>query len=75
MRTPVVCGYVPIDLNLSAPIDKALAAQVRLVGGGAKLAPKLDEEDANAVRNLVFGPAGFVARDQLPAGAACAIYR
>jgi len=56
-------GCLPIrsiDLNLSAPIDKALAAQVRLVGGGAKLAPKLDAEDANAVRNLVFGPAGLL---------------
>ena len=56
-------GCLPIrsiDLNLSAPIDKALAAQVRLVGGGATLAPKLDAEDANAVRNLVFGPAGLL---------------
>lgn len=67
-------GCLPIRaiaLNFTAPMDKALAAQIRLVGPGASLVAKLEEDNAKTVSNLTFGPAGLLPqteyRIELPA--------
>ena len=48
----------PVYLDLSAPVDKTVAAQARLVGGGSALAPWFEDGDegANTVNRLAFGP-------------------
>ncbi|MBV2163345.1 MAG: alpha-2-macroglobulin, partial [Comamonas sp.] len=47
----------PVYLGFSAQIEKTVAAQVRLVGGGSALAPRFEEDDeGNTVTRLAFGP-------------------
>ncbi len=53
----------PISLEFSAPVERSLAAQVRLTGEGHSQAPVLDD-DSNLITSLHFAPP-FTAQAQL----------
>lgn len=59
LRERADAGCLPLQamtLNFSAPVPRALAQQARLqpAGGGAAIAPKLDEDGSDTVQGLRF---------------------